>query len=212
VARTLLVFAHPALEKSRVHRRFLAEAAALSGIEVRDLYELYPDFDVDVEAEQRSLAGHDLVIVQHPLYWYSVPPLLKQWIDLVLEHGWAYGARGTALAGKGWLEIVSAGGPRDGYRTRGFHGLELRQFLAPLERTARLCGMDFLPPWALFGTHRLSAAELERAARAYRRLLEAVRDDRVDWAAAARFATLEEALASDATILAPAVGGEESTR
>ena len=66
----------------------------LRGVTFHDLYELYPDFDVQVEQEQELLISHDMIILQHPFYWYSCPPLLKQWIDLVLEHGWAYGKEG----------------------------------------------------------------------------------------------------------------------
>ncbi|MDX1383156.1 MAG: NAD(P)H-dependent oxidoreductase, partial [Thermoanaerobaculia bacterium] len=93
----LVLLAHPALERSRINARMAAAAAELEGVLVRDLYEAYPDLDVDVDAEQRLLAAHDVVIFQHPLYWYSTPALLKEWMDLVLQHGWAYGDGGTAL-------------------------------------------------------------------------------------------------------------------
>ena len=98
--RVLILFAHPALEKSRVNRRLSAAVSSLPGVTFHDLYEAYPDFDVDVRREQELLGSHDLVVLQHPFFWYSIPPLLKQWIDLVLEHGWAYGSEGKALVGK----------------------------------------------------------------------------------------------------------------
>ena len=79
----LVLFAHPALETSRINRRLAEAPQSLEGVTLRDLYEVYPDFDVDVEAEQASLLEHDVVVFQHPLYWYSAPPLLKQWQDLV---------------------------------------------------------------------------------------------------------------------------------
>ncbi len=59
-----------------------------------------PDFNIDINAEQRALERADLVVLQHPMQWYSFPPLLKLWIDKVLEHGWAYGHDGNALVGK----------------------------------------------------------------------------------------------------------------
>ncbi|MHC5048843.1 MAG: NAD(P)H-dependent oxidoreductase, partial [Planctomycetota bacterium] len=98
--RILVLFAHPAFEKSRVNRRLVGAIEQLEGVTVNDLYESYPDFDVDVEREQELLVAHEVLVLQHPLYWYSAPALLKEWIDLVLEHGWAYGAGGDALLGK----------------------------------------------------------------------------------------------------------------
>jgi len=57
----------------------------VEGLTFHDLYEAHPDFDVDVAREQELLLGHDAVLVQHPLYGYSTPPLVKQWEDLVLD-------------------------------------------------------------------------------------------------------------------------------
>ena len=112
MSRVLVVFAHPALQTSRVQRRLIARASRVEGVTVRDLYELYPDYDVVVDDEQAAMEAHDVIVWQHPFYWYSVPPLLKQWFDLVLEHGWAYGSAGKALHGKTVISAISAGGPR----------------------------------------------------------------------------------------------------
>jgi glutathione-regulated potassium-efflux system ancillary protein KefG len=137
-----------------------------------------------VRREQELLAAHDVVVLQHPFYWYSTPPLIKQWEDLVLEHGWAYGTGGTALHGKWLLSAISAGGPRRAYRAGGYQRFTIRQLLAPLEQTARLCGMEYLPPFVVFGTHQLGVEEIGTAAAEYGRLIQALRDDRVDldWA------------------------------
>ena len=171
MSRVLVVFAHPNLRSSRVHRRLLDALDGLEGVRVRDLYELYPEFDVDVAAEQEALLAHDVIVWQHPLFWYSVPPLLKQWIDLVLEHGWAYGSAGTALRGKTVLSAISAGARETAYGTGGYNRFELRELLSPLEQTARLCGMRYLPPWVVFGSHRAGEAELEARAGEYRSVL-----------------------------------------
>src|SRR5690606_23594342 len=91
MARVLVLFAHPALEKSRVGRRLLDAIQSVPSVQIHDLYEEYPEFDIDVEREQELLRSHDVIVLMHPLYWYSTPALLKQWFDLVLEHGFAYG-------------------------------------------------------------------------------------------------------------------------
>lgn len=174
--RVLVLFAHPALHRSRVQRVLAKAVRDLAGVTFHDLYEAYPDFDVDVAREQALLAAHDAVVLQHPFYWYSTPPLVKQWIDLVLEHGWAYGPGGDALAGKALLCAISAGGGEDAYCAEGQNRFSVRALLAPIEQTARLCGMRFLDPFVVYGTHALGATEIDAAAAAYAERISALRD------------------------------------
>jgi glutathione-regulated potassium-efflux system ancillary protein KefG len=181
MARVLVLFAHPALEKSRVHRRLVERVRGLSGVTLHDLYEAYPDFDVDVKREQELLLAHDVVVLQHPFYWYGTPALVKQWEDLVLEHGWAYGTGGEALRGKRLVSAITTGGGEAAYAEAGHNRFTIRQLLAPIEQTARLCGMDYPPPFVVHGTHRLDAEGIERAADEYGRFVAALRDDRLDF-------------------------------
>jgi glutathione-regulated potassium-efflux system ancillary protein KefG len=172
MARVLVLFAHPRLEKSRTNAALLRQVPRRDDVTFRDLYERYPDFDVDVAEEQALLMRHDVTIWHHPLYWYSAPPLVKQWIDLVLAFGWAYGPGGTALRGKAMGHVVTSGGTEASYQLEGFHGFTLHEFLRPLQRTVTLCGMTWLPPFAVHGTHRLSDEALEVEAARYGRYLE----------------------------------------
>ncbi len=165
--RVLVLFAHPALQKSRVHARLVAAARGVAGVTVHDLYEAAPDFDIDVPAEQARLADADVIVTQHPFYWYSIPPLLKQWIDLVLEHGWAYGSRGTALRGKRATTALSAGGGPAAYGPEGRNRYSIDEFLRPLEATWRLCGVEWLPPFTVLGTHALGPDGIAAAADRY---------------------------------------------
>jgi glutathione-regulated potassium-efflux system ancillary protein KefG len=184
--KVLVLFAHPALEKSRINRRLLQVARDTRGVTVQDLYEVYPDLNIDVEREQQLLAAHDAVVFQHPFYWYSTPAILKQWQDLVLELGWAYGKNGTALRDKLTFNAVSAGGPEVAYHRGGYNVFTVRELLAPWEATARLCHMRYLPPFVVFGALRFSGmAEIEPHALAYQRLLRALVDDRLDLVRAA---------------------------
>ena len=98
--RVLVLFAHPALERSRVNRHLVEVARAVPGVKVHDLYEVYPAFNINAKREQQLLLEHDVIVFQHPFYWYSTPAILKEWQDIVLEHGWAYGA--------GWHECSPA--------------------------------------------------------------------------------------------------------
>ncbi|NWG21093.1 MAG: NAD(P)H-dependent oxidoreductase [Chloroflexi bacterium] len=182
MARLLILFAHPALEKSRVHRRLIREAQAIEGVTVNDLYEEYPDFQINVQREQALLLDHDLIVLQHPMFWYSTPAILKQWQDLVLEHGWAYGSRGNALRGKLVLSLITTGGGEAAYQHGGFNRYTIAELLAPIAQTVRLCKMEYLPPYVIFGTHRMDEDAIAMAAARYRRLLLALRDDRIDLA------------------------------
>lgn len=182
--RVLVLFAHPALEKSRLNRRLMAAVQSLEGVTFHDLYQAYPDFHIRVEREQELLEENDVVIFQHPLFWYSTPALLKEWQDLVLEHGWAYGSRGTALRGKWWLHVVTAGGRETAYRPEGHNQYGVQELLVPLRQTARLCGLEWLPPFVAHGTHGMTEEQMERHAADYRSLVEALRDERVDLGAA----------------------------
>jgi glutathione-regulated potassium-efflux system ancillary protein KefG len=194
----LVLFAHPALEKSRVNRKLVRAARELRGVTFHDLYERYPEFDVDPEREQELLLAHDVIVMQHPMYWYSTPALLKQWEDLVLEHGWAYGTGGDALAGKRFISVITTGGPEASYQRDGFHGRTVVELLAPIAQTAKLCKMDYLPPFVTFGTHSMDDSEVDSHVVDYERLLIALRDGRIDTTKIAMDqpinATLDEAL------------------
>lgn len=180
----LVLFAHPAQARSEAHALLARVARDTPGVTFADLYAEYPRFEIDIDAEQARLAAHDVLVFQHPVYWYSTPALLKEWQDLVLEYGWAYGRGGTALRGKIFLCAVTAGGPVEAYGAGGYNRFPLRVLLSPLEQTANLCGMTYLPPFALFAARRAAqGAALALHAARYRRLLEALRDDRLDPAA-----------------------------
>jgi glutathione-regulated potassium-efflux system ancillary protein KefG len=172
MTKILVLFAHPMLEKSRVQHALVSTARTTANVTVHDLYEEYPDFDVDVRREQALLIQHDIVVLQHPFYWYSCPALMKQWIDLVLEHGWAYGRHGKALQGKKMVNVISLGGSDDAYKGSGLNRHTVREFLIPFEQTATLCRMEYLPPYVVHGTHKATEEDIRRHADAYALLLE----------------------------------------
>jgi glutathione-regulated potassium-efflux system ancillary protein KefG len=180
VKKVLVVLCHPALENSRINRAWVDRARSLSGITVHDLYEVYQDFDINIRAEQKLLLQHDVIVLQHPLYWYSPPALMKQWFELTLEHGWAYGKGGEALQGKPLLQAISTGGDVDAYSSEGFHGSTLAEFLLPCRRTATLCGMDYLPPFVAHGAFTMDERETAHSADDYTMLLESLRDETID--------------------------------
>jgi glutathione-regulated potassium-efflux system ancillary protein KefF len=166
VLSILILAAHPDLRHSRVNRALMHAAATLpadaSGptVTVRDLYALYPDHVIDVPAEQALAAQADLIVWLHPIHWYSMPPLMKLWLDEVLTLGWAYGPQGNALRGKDLWLVASTGGHAEAYSPTGYNRYFFDAFMPPYEQTAALCGMRFLPPLILHAAHSVTEAEL----------------------------------------------------
>ena len=167
----LIIYAHPYPRHSRANQGLLAAVKDLPNVEIRSLYDLYPDFNIDVNAEQKAVERADMVVFQHPIQWYSLPPLLKLWIDKVLEHGWAYGHGGTALHGKHLLWAVTTGGGESHFEIGAHPGFDVLS--QPLQATAIYCGLNWLPPFAMHCTFICDDETLEGQARHYKqRLLE----------------------------------------
>lgn len=158
--RILILAAHPDLRLSRINQALMQAAQPLD-VQVRDLYALYPDFVIDVGAEQAAAAQADLIVWQHPVHWYGMPPLMKLWLDEVLTLGWAYGHGGQQLHGKDLWLVTSTGGTEAAYSPRGYNRYFFDAFLPPYEQTAALCGLRFLPPLVLHGAHQASQDELD---------------------------------------------------
>jgi glutathione-regulated potassium-efflux system ancillary protein KefG len=167
-ASVLILLAHPALPKSRANRAMRAAVEDLPGVIVHDLYETYPDFLIDIEAEQARIAAADVLVFQHPFYWYSAPAMVKEWLDLVLTHGFAYGDVGKAIAGKPWLQAITAGGKEHGYQPDGHNRFTVEELLRPFEATAHLCGSKWQKPFVLYAAHACDGAAVEWGAAEYR--------------------------------------------
>lgn len=179
--KILVIFAHPALEKSRINVELCREIKNLDGVTFRDLYEIYPDFLIDVREEQKILLDHDIIVFQHPFYWYSGPAIIKEWIDLVLQYGFAYGREGTALKGKSMMTAISVGASEDSYTEEGIHYYPVREFLKPFERTAALCGMNYIPPFVVHHTSDLVTVEdISVFSDLYKKVLVLLRDTNID--------------------------------
>lgn len=167
-----LLAAHPSWRDSRVNARLLKAARGVAGVQVQDLYASYADYLVDVQAEQARLAAAQLVVLLHPIQWYSMPPLQKLWLDDVLRHGWAYGRTGKALQGKDLWLVATTGGTEASYHPGGYNRHFFDAFLPPYEQTAALCGMRFLPPLVLHGSHQASEAEVAAHVEVFRDRLQ----------------------------------------
>lgn len=179
----LLLYAHPDAPPSRVNAALLAAARTVPGVTVHTLYDTYPHFFVNPAREQALVEAHRAVVFQHPIYWYSVPPLLKQWFDTVLEEGWAYGHGATATLGKTWAHALTTAGSAESYAASrdpdddpdgraNVYGLE--DYVKPWRQSARLCGMRWQPPFTVHSAEAIDDAGLDAACGRYRDWLAAL--------------------------------------
>lgn len=163
-----LVFAHPQRQRSRANATILERIEGLPGVTICDLYERYPDFHIDVEFEKAELLKHDVIFLQHPMFWYSMPPLLKLWFDEVFELGFAYGEGGTALKGKVLHLSATAGGPQEAYSASGYNRFSIRDLTLGYDQTANLCGMVWPDPVILYGSDKSTREQIEAHAEVVR--------------------------------------------
>ena len=171
--KVLVIFSHPSFETSRINRALLGVIPE-SGVTFHDLYEQYPEQLVDVAREQALVESHDLIVFQHPLYWYSCPALMKNWIDSVLTYQWAYGPEGTALKGKAWVHAITSGGAAGVYQRMAYNQFSMAELLRPFEQTAALCAMDYLQPFLAQDTNNMTEPELRATVSRYQRWLQAL--------------------------------------
>jgi glutathione-regulated potassium-efflux system ancillary protein KefG len=169
--RVLVLYAHPSHDRSRANRALRAAIEDLSGVTLHDLYECYPDFFIDVRREQRLVEEHDVLVFQHPMHWYSVPSLLKEWQDAVLAAGWAYGEGGERLHGKHFMQALTTGAHAASYRHGGRAHFEIGELLRPLEQMAHYCGMRCLPPFVTHAARLVEEPAIEAQAARYRALI-----------------------------------------
>ncbi|MEV6606167.1 NAD(P)H-dependent oxidoreductase [Kutzneria sp. NPDC051319] len=168
---TLVLLDHPDLASSRINATLADAVRGLPGVTLHDLRAEYPDRRIDVAREQRLVRAHDLIVFQFPFQWYSVPSLLKQWMDDVLLRGFAYDGGKPLLTGKTLQVVTSTGGVEEAYREGGFHRYPMSALLAPLENTAHRTGMAFAPPLILHDVRAVTPIELAEHSERYRELL-----------------------------------------
>ncbi|MDN7597977.1 NAD(P)H-dependent oxidoreductase [Burkholderia multivorans] len=168
MSNPLVIVAHPDLSQSRINAAWIAALQQAPAIAVHDLYGRFPDEAIDVQAEQQLLLAHDRIVLQFPFHWYNCPPLLKKWLDVVLEHGWAYGPGANALQGKQMSIAVSTWSKPEDYRKDGRYKRTMEELTSPFEVTALRVGMRYLPGFFLNGVGDIDDTQLAANAHAYR--------------------------------------------
>lgn len=149
----LIILGHPNIEQSLANKTIIEELQQSHlQVEIRNLAQLYPDYQIDIRAEQEALLNHDHIVFQYPLYWYNMPAILKQWFDMVLEYQFAYGSKGDKLKGKNFIPSFTVGAPESEYHALGEHHFRIHEFCRNLEQTAYYTQMNFVNPFYFHGT------------------------------------------------------------
>lgn len=167
--KTLIILAHPDMNKSKVNKSWKQALEKYpTEIMIHELYKEYPDWNIDIEKEQRLLENHDCIIFQFPLYWYSYPPLLKKWLDDVFTYGWAYGSKGKKLKGKKFGLAISIGDKEENYSHNGSVGFTIDEIISPFKASAAHVGASVLPCFFVFGaSFQISNEEITQSAKSY---------------------------------------------
>jgi NAD(P)H dehydrogenase (quinone) len=129
----------------------------------------------DIAREQEKLLWADAVILQFPLWWFSMPAILKGWVERVYAYGFAYGVGEHSdtrwgdrygegmLAGKRAMLIVTTGGWESHYSARGING-PMDDVLFPIQHGILYYpGFDVLPPFVIHRTSRVDEAGFSAA-------------------------------------------------
>ncbi len=160
--KTLVLTAHPDLNRSRINRAWFEALSEATNVTTRDLTDIGgSEMRFDIANEQALLLAHDRVVFQFPFYWYSAPPVMKAWMDQVLSYGFAYGPGGDQLKGREFLILVSTGGPEHSYHAGGYNNYTMAEFLKPFQQTANLAGMTYLRPFVAHGMALATQEQIE---------------------------------------------------
>ena len=140
------------LDKSIANKTIIEELQKSNlQLEIRNLHDLYPDFKIDVKAEQKALLQHETIVCQYPFFWLGIPAILKQWFDVVFEYQFAYGSQGNKLKDKNFVPSFTVGSPENAYRTLGKHNFRIYEFYKSIEQTAHYAQMNYIEPIYFYG-------------------------------------------------------------
>jgi len=149
----LIILGHPDFQKSFANKRILDELQNSDlDIEIRHIQKMYPDFKIDVKAEQAALLQHSTIVLQYPVYWYNMPSILKHWFDEVFNYQFAYGPGGDKLKNKNLLPSFTTGSVESKYSALGAHHFRIYEFCKNIEQTAYYTQMNYIDPIYFHGT------------------------------------------------------------
>lgn len=142
--KVLIISGHTDLSTSVANATILSTLSArLPEAEIVKLDQLYPDFRIDVAAEQARLQRADIIVLQFPVFWYSAPSILERWMEETFQHGFSHGSKGDKLKGKKLVLSFTTGAPAEMYSANGPMGHEIDDFLTCYKSACALCQMEY---------------------------------------------------------------------
>jgi putative NADPH-quinone reductase len=167
--KTLILLFHPDFSKSHANRALADAACSVEGVEIIDEGALYPDMRIDADREIRSLFTADRLVLQFPIQWYSTPPLLKAWQDLVLTRMFYINPKeeGERIRDLPILIAATAGNDPEAYTKDGVNLFQLEELLKPLRSTASRCALQWQEPFLMYRSNKSSPDSLQAAGREY---------------------------------------------
>jgi len=170
--KALIIYAHPEPKSFNGALKDLAVATLIGAghqVQVSDLHAM----------RFNPVAGPDLwcdlLILQYPMYWFSLPAILKGWVDRVMTTGFVYGVgmrnETGGLAGRRAMLSLTTGAPESRFMADGLNGdIELNLF--PIQHgILRFVGFDVLPPFIAWSVGRVDEARRRAYLEQYRQRL-----------------------------------------
>ena len=173
--KKLIIVAHPDIQESVINKRWVEELKKdPEQFAVHNIYNSYPDWNIDVEKEQKLIEEYNTILFQYPMYWFNCPPLLKKYMDDVFTHGWAYGSKGDKLKGKKFAIAISTGIETEEFQLGGKYHVTLDQLLQPFKTMAQFCRMEYKGHFTLDDSHNVTPDRLEKSAQKYVKFIQAI--------------------------------------
>lgn len=152
--KTLIVIGHPNIQDSRTQQFFKEAVQTFEDVTIFDV-----TADLEIEKAQQLMVDHQRIILQFPLYWYSCPACLKDWLDQILSLS---GIEET-LANKELGLVVSLGVKSSEFQAGGREKFTLSELMRPFEAIANKFNMSYLPIFSLSNLSYLTEIETKQA-------------------------------------------------
>ena len=149
--KNLIIFAHTFWKDSKVNRALLEELKDNKNVNIHNLSVIYPDGKINsVKSEVALLKEADNIIFQFPLFWFSMPSLLKEWQDFVLSDI-LHGSDNKILENKTFKIITTAGGEKSFYDTLDF---KMDEILSPINISFKHLGLKIKEPFCIYEANK----------------------------------------------------------
>lgn len=158
--KTLVIFAHPYLEYSNSNVELYNFYVRDQHFTLRDLYEEYSDFHIAAFRERKRLKDYERIIFQFPMIWFGVPPLLKLWIEEVLDREWLKEGNHNPFENKEIYIVVTTGGKERSYTKEGTYQYTVEDLISSLIVSLKVFKANIKHIKVVYEANKLSKKEI----------------------------------------------------